>query len=126
MAKEFKWKGLSEEQVKALDFKEFVAMLPARRRRSIKRGPHPEQKRFFTKLRSGKDNLRTHRRNIVITPEMLGKTIHVFTGKDFAKIMITVEMMGHLLGEFASSRKIVSHSGAGVGSTRSSKAATAR
>ena len=126
MAKELKWKGLTEEQVKALDFKEFVALLPARRRRSIQRGPHPMQERFFKKLRSGKDNIRTHRRNIIIIPEMVGKTFMVFTGKDFAQVFVTVEMLGHLLGEFASSRKLVSHSGAGVGSTRSSKAVTAR
>ena len=126
MVKELKWKGLTEEEVKALDFNEFVLMLPARRRRSIKRGPHPTQERFFRKLRSGKDNIRTHRRNIIIIPEMIGKTFNVFTGKEFAKVTVTVEMLGHLLGEFASSRKLVSHSGAGVGSTRSSKAATAR
>ncbi|MAG60649.1 30S ribosomal protein S19 [archaeon] len=126
MAKELKWNGLTEEQVKALSFEEFVTLLPARRRRSIKRGPHPMQERFFKKLRSGKNNIRTHRRNIIIIPEMLGKTFKVFTGKDFAQVIVNVEMLGHLLGEFASSRKLVSHSGAGVGSTRSSKAVTAR
>ena len=126
MAKESKWNGLTEEQVKALDFKEFVALLPARRRRSIQRGPHPMQERFFKKLRSGKNNIRTHRREVVIIPEMLGKTFLVFTGKAFAEVTVTIEMLGHLLGEFASSRKLVRHSGAGVGSTRSSKAVTAR
>ncbi len=126
MAKELKWNGLTEEEVKALDFKQFVALLPARRRRSISRGPHPTQERFFKKLRSGKNNIRTHQRIIVITPEMLGKTFQVFTGKEFAKVIVTLEMLGHLLGEFAPSRKLVSHSGAGVGSTRSSKAVSAR
>ena len=126
MAKEFKWNGLSEEEVKALDHNAFIALLPARRRRSLLRGPHETQERFFTKLRNGKDNISTHRREIVIIPEMLGKTFEVFTGKEFAKVTVVLEMLGHLLGEFASSRKLVSHSGAGVGSTRSSKAVTAR
>ena len=80
MAKELKWNGLTEEEVKGLEFTQFVALLPARRRRSISRGPHPMQERFFKKLRSGKNNIRTHQRMIVITPEMLGKTFQVFTG----------------------------------------------
>jgi small subunit ribosomal protein S19 len=126
MVKEFKWKGLTEQEVMALDYNAFVALLPARRRRSILRGPHVTQERFFKKLNNGKDNIRTHRREIIIIPAMLGKTIQVFNGKEFMKILITLEMLGHLLGEFAPSRKVVSHSGAGVGSTRSSKAVTAR
>ena len=57
---------------------------------------------------------------------MLGKMIKIHNGKDFVPITITVEMLGHRLGEFAHSRKMVSHSSAGVGATRSSKAISAR
>ena len=78
------------------------------------------------KLAKGESNIKTHSRNMVITPTMLGETIHVYTGKAYQPITITLEMLGHCLGEFALSRKMVTHSSAGVGSTRSSKAVTAR
>jgi small subunit ribosomal protein S19 len=63
---------------------------------------------------------------MVIIPSMIGKTIRIYNGKDFIPLIITVEMLGHVLGEFSHSRKMVSHSSAGVGATRSSKAVSAR
>ena len=57
---------------------------------------------------------------------MLGKTVRVYNGKDFVPVIITLEMLGHVIGEFAHSRKLVKHSSAGVGATRSSKAVSAR
>ena len=54
-----------------------------------------------------------------------GAKIHE-NGKDYFPITITAEMVGHYLGEFSLTRKNVSHSAAGVGATRSSKAVSAR
>jgi small subunit ribosomal protein S19 len=45
----------------------------------------------------------------------------VHNGKEFSTVEIKPEMIGHALGEFALTRKIVAHSGLGVGATRSSK-----
>jgi small subunit ribosomal protein S19 len=63
---------------------------------------------------------------MVIVPAMIGKTIKVYNGKEFFPVMITGEMLGHYLGEFSHTRKGVSHSAAGIGATRSSKAISAR
>ncbi len=126
MAKEFKWQGKNEEEIKSLDLATFLEMIPARRRRSLKRGFTEAQKKLIRKIEEDQKNIKTHCRNMVIIPAMIGKTIRVYNGKDFVPLIITVEMLGHVLGEFAHSRKMVSHSSAGVGATRSSKAVSAR
>jgi small subunit ribosomal protein S19 len=126
MAKETNWKGLTQEQAKALDIDGFLKLIPARRRRSLVRGLTDDQKALMKKLEKNETNIKTHSRNMVIVPQMLGHTIKVYTGKEFIPVIITLEMLGHCLGEFALSRKVVSHSAAGVGSTRSSKAVSAR
>ena len=120
------WKGMSEEEVKNLDLNEFIELISSRQRRSLKRGFTEAQKAFMKRIETGEDNVKTHCRDVVITPVMLGKTIKVYNGKEFKQIMITLEMLGHFLGEFSHSRKLVSHSAAGVGATRSSKAISAR
>ncbi len=126
MAKEFKWQGLTEEQIKQLDLKEFTKMVPARQRRSLKRGFTEQQKVLLKKIEKGEKNIKTHCRNMVILPQMIGLLLKVHNGKEFVPFSITPDMMGHYLGEFALTRKGVSHSAAGVGATRSSKAVSAR
>ncbi len=126
MAKELLWKGRREEDVAQLDMQTFMELIPSRQRRTLKRGFTDAQKKLMRMLEKGADNVKTHCRNMVIIPQMLGKTLRVHNGKDFVPITITMEMLGHYLGEFAHSRKMVSHSSAGVGATRSSKAVSTR
>ena len=118
--KEFMFYGKTMEDIKKMSLKEFSLLLPSRLRRNIKRGFTDSQKRFLEKLKSGKDNIETHCRNMIILPEMVGKNISIHNGKEFVKIFITEEMLGHRLGEFALTRKLVSHSAPGIGATRSS------
>jgi ribosomal protein S19 len=47
----------------------------------------------------------TKSRNIVILPKYLGKTVQIHNGKNFTKVSIVKEMIGHKLGEFARTRK---------------------
>ena len=74
---------------------------------------------MLKKLEKGKTP-KTHARDVVITPNMVGKTIKIHNGKEFTMVEIQPEMIGHFLGEFAQSRKRVGHSSPGVGATRSS------
>jgi len=126
MAKDFTWQGKSEEEIKKLDLKSFMELTGARTRRSLKRGFTPAQKIFIKKVENNDHDLKTHCRDLVIIPVMVGKTLKVYNGKDYQQILITGEMLGHYLGEFAHTRKAVSHSAAGIGATRSSKAISAR
>ena len=126
MAKEMKWKGMDEEEIKTLELKAFMKYVPARARRSLKRGFTEPQKSLLKRIQADNNNIKTHCRSMVIIPSMLGKLIRVYNGKDFVPVTIITDMLGHYLGEFSHTRRKVSHGSAGVGATRSSKAISAR
>jgi small subunit ribosomal protein S19 len=117
--KEFTYKGKTLDELKAMSLNEFAEIANARVRRIIARGLRDEDKKLLEKLRK-KDNVKTHRREMIILPEMVGKTIQIYNGKSFKAITIAPEMIGHYLGEFALTRNRVSHNAPGVGATRSS------
>ena len=121
MPKDFNYRGKTIEELKAMSMDEFIRLLPSRMRRSLKRGLSQEQRIVLEKLRKddGKP-VRTHARDLVIMPEMLGKTIHCYTGKEFKEITISEKMMGHYLGEYAISITAVRHGRPGIGASRSS------
>ncbi len=122
MPKIFTYRGKTLEEMKKMTLEEFARLLPARERRSLlKRGLTEQQKILLKKLRSGKEFVKTHVRDMIIIPEMVGKKIGVYNGKEFVPVEIKPEMIGHRLGEFAPTRKRVKHSSPGVGATRSSK-----
>jgi len=125
MAKEYQWCGKNEEEIKKLDFKTFLELIPARRRRTLQRMDE-NKKILLKKVQRGDINIKTHCRDMVILPSMLGKTIKVYNGKEYFPVMVDLDMLGHCLGEFALTRKFVTHSAAGVGATKSSRAISAR
>lgn len=118
--KEFTFKGKTTEELKKLSLNELAQLLTSRQRRTIKRGFTEQQKILLKKLRNNKKNIETHCRDMIILPEMIGKTIKVHQGKDFVPVAIEEGMIGHYLGEFVLTRKKVAHSAPGIGATRSS------
>ncbi|MBS3145765.1 30S ribosomal protein S19 [Candidatus Woesearchaeota archaeon] len=131
MAKEFTYRGRTLEELKKLSDKEFIILLPARQRRSLKREVSNAQKVLMVKINKTiegnyKKRIKTHSRDLVILPKMVGMRIAVYNGKEFSDVVIIPEMVGHFLGEFAMTRKKVAHSAAGVGATKSSKAISAK
>ncbi len=118
--KEFTFRGKSLEELQQMSREEFAQYLTARKRRSLLRGLTEKHKIFFEKLNKKNDNVRTHNRDLIITPEMVGKTIKLHRGKEFEPVRVQPEMIGHYLGEFSFSRKRVAHSNPGVGATKSS------
>jgi small subunit ribosomal protein S19 len=118
--KEFTFHGKTLEELQKMSIEEFSKYIDARKRRSLLRGFTDDEKRFFAKLNSKRDKIKTHCRDIVILPIMVGKTIFIHNGKDFQQILIQPEMLGHCLGEFAFTRKRIMHSSPGVGATKSS------
>jgi small subunit ribosomal protein S19 len=120
--KEFTYRGFTMEQLLEMPFEEVLDLMPSRIRRSFVRGFNDEQKTAFEKIKaSDGEFVRTHRRDIPIVPQMVGKKVAIHNGKEFKEVELRAEMIGHYLGEFALTRKIVKHSGPGVGATRSSK-----
>lgn len=123
--RERKFCGLTLEQLKAFSLKDLSSYIPARSRRSIAR--HPEIIERFLKSAeekiSRKRKVRTHLRDLIVVPRMVGMNIQVYNGKSFEDVLVDIEMIGHRLGEFALTRQKVNHSAAGIGATRGSKAA---
>ncbi len=71
--------------------------------------------------KAGKNiTIRTHYRDLIILPYMVGVNLSIFSGKEFVPVTITSEMIGHYLGEYVITNKRVSHGAPGVGSSRSS------
>jgi len=125
MAKEILFKGKKEEEIKSMDLMDFTKLISARKRRTINRGFTESQKSLLKKIRAKnkgtyKKTIKTHCRDMIIIPEMIGQKILLYNGKSFGAIDITLEMVGHYLGEFVDTRSRVKHSAPGIGATRSS------
>jgi small subunit ribosomal protein S19 len=92
-------------------------------RRSLRRGLSERQRIVIEKIRSAKPGekpVRTHSRDLIILPEMIGKTIMVFNGREFFSVKIDAKKVGHYLGEFAITNQPVRHGRPGIGASRSS------
>jgi small subunit ribosomal protein S19 len=119
--------GLTEEQLKVLPYDEFVAKhANSRERRTLKRiATNVELKKLVDKVRTAKGAakkmIKTHVREAVILPEWLGLTFGVHNGKEFKHVVITIDKVGHRLGDFAHTTSRVLHAGPGIGATRGSK-----
>ncbi|MCS7094470.1 MAG: 30S ribosomal protein S19 [Thaumarchaeota archaeon] len=125
MVREFAYKGYTVEQLQKMSMDEFIKLLPSRRRRTLKRGMTDAQRKLLERVRKYKrlgvsKPIRTHAREMVILPEMVGLTVAVHNGKEFVPVEIVPEMIGHRLGEFAITNKRVVHGRPGVGATKSS------
>lgn len=128
MPKEFSYRGRNLESLTGMSMDEFINILPSRQRRSLQRGLTAEQRILLEKLREAKDaqkqgketNIKTHVRDLIVLPEMVGSKISVHNGKEFVAIDIRPEMIGHYLGEFAITNKPVRHGTPGIGASRSS------
>jgi len=126
--REFTYRGHTLEEVQGMSMDEFIRLLPSRQRRSLQRGLAPEQRIFLENVRKAKEALKTgakivvktHARDMVILPEMVGVRILVHNGKEFAAVDVAPEMIGHYLGEFATTNKPVKHGTPGIGASRSS------
>jgi len=126
---EFRYRGYTLEELQQMPLREFAKLLPARQRRTLLRGLTPQQKKLAMKIKKarrllnkGKEprTIRTHCRDFVITPDMVGLTFGIYNGKEFVEVKVSPEMVGHYLGEFALTRKPVQHGSPGMGATRSS------
>jgi small subunit ribosomal protein S19 len=126
MPSEFKFYGKGVEELKGMGLKDFMEIIPARQRRSLKRGFNEEKKKLLENIKKSKKPVKTHLRDMIIVPEMIGKRIMVHSGKAFQDLTINEEMLGRYLGEFVQTRNKVSHSAPGIGATKSSSAVSVR
>ena len=126
--KEFSYRGYSIEDLQGMSMDEFIKLLPSRQRRSLQRGLNQGQRTLLENIRIAKKNtiegkkaaVKTHARDMIVLPEMIGITLLVHNGKEFTAVDIQPEMMGCYLGEFSITSKPVRHGSPGIGASRSS------
>ncbi len=120
---DFIYKG---KKPKELSREEFVELLPSETRRKFKRGLTEEEKKVLIavekfKEQKGRKFIKTHCRDMIILPEMIGHRIGIHNGKEFVAVDITEELVGHRFGEFALTRKPLKHGSAGIGASKGTK-----
>ena len=122
MAKVFTFRGKTLEELKKMSIEEFASLLTAKERRTLRRGLQENQKKLLEEIKKNPDKFhKTHIRDMIILPQMVGAKLGVFNGKEWVSVYIPQEMIGHRLGEFSIPTKRVKHSAPGIGATRGSK-----
>ena len=124
MVKEFTFRGKATEELRQLDTREFAKLLKSRQRRAVLRQFQVIENFIIrcNKKQTRVKPIRTHLRNLVVVPGMIGLVIQVYNGKQYVPVRIIPEMLGHRLGEFSVTRTKVQHGAPGIGATRSSAA----
>merc|ERR1719372_39619 len=100
-----------------------MELFKARQRRKFSRGIKRKPIALLKKLRKAKretaygekpEAVKTHLRNMVIVPEMIGSVAGVFNGKQYINVEVKPEMIGHYLAEFSITYKPIRHGGKGA------------
>lgn len=137
MVKVFEYRGVAMAELEKMPIDKLRGLLGARQRRSLKRGVTDGKRKVIARMRAARaaaaqgggggqeaaappPRIRTHLRDLIILPFMVGTTVHVYNGKEFKEVEIKAEMIGHYVGEYSLSGRRVSHGAPGVGASRSS------
>merc|ERR1711998_782458 len=108
--KKYTFRGVDLDQLLDLQPAQFVELMHARARRKFQRGLKRKTIALLKKLRKAKreatpgekpEPVRTHLRDMVVVPEMIGSVIGVYNGKTFNQVEVKPEMISHYLGEFS-------------------------
>ena len=83
--------------------------------RSLRKGPHVDE-RLLSKIEKQKrtgsrEPIKTWARDCTVVPDFVGHTFLVHNGKQFMKLYVVEDMVGHKLGEFSPTRMFRGHSG---------------
>lgn len=125
MVKEFDYRGIPLDQLQNMSLEKLFEIFPARARRSLTRGITDGKRKLIEEIKlekAGKlkNPIKTHIRDLIVLPYMVGVTLNVFSGKEFVPVTITPHMVGHYIGEYVRTSKRVQHGAPGVGASRSS------
>ena len=130
--KKFQYRGVDLDNLLDLDYAQLTEMFNARQRRRFRRGISFKYNQLKKKLLAAKREcakkgphekptpVKTHLRNMIVLPDMIGSIVAVYNGKHFNIVEVKPAMVGHYLGEFSITYKPVSHGRPGIGSTTAS------
>ena len=80
--------------------------------RSLKKGPHVDARLMLRVERNARrEPIKTWSRDCTVVPEFVGQTFLVHNGRQFTRVFVTEDCVGHKLGEFAPTRTFKGHSG---------------
>ncbi|GAM24406.1 hypothetical protein SAMD00019534_075810 [Acytostelium subglobosum LB1] len=129
--KKFTYNGIALESLLDLKEQQLAKIFRCRQRRKLNRDTPIKHVSFLKKCRKAKAGVsqagdkpklvKTHARNILIVPEMIGSVVGIYNGKQYNQVEIKPEMIGHYLGEFSLTYKTVMHGRPGIGATHSSR-----
>ncbi|XP_063230272.1 small ribosomal subunit protein uS19 [Bacillus rossius redtenbacheri] len=128
--RKFTYRGVDLDQLLDMPVEQLMELMHSRARRRFSRGLKRKPMALVKKLRKAKKEappnekpeiVKTHLRNMIIVPEMVGSIVGVYNGKTFNQVEIKPEMIGHYLGEFSVTYKPVKHGRPGIGATHSSR-----
>eukprot|EP00466_Bigelowiella_natans_P019259 jgi/Bigna1/46563/estExt_Genewise1.C_50154 len=118
----FFYRGYEVEKLLDLQNEEFIALLHSRARRRFSRFGVKTKlvnkiKNAIKKSEPGKkpEIIKTHLRNMIIVPTMVGGLLGVYNGKGYILVEVKPDMIGHYLGEFALTYNPVKHGRPGAG-----------
>ena len=126
MPREYRYRGHTLEELNGMPTEALLQILPSRARRSLNRGVSDEKRKLIEDARAMKEGklagqtIKTHARDMVVLPTMVGLTIHVHNGREFIPLEVKPEMVGRYLGEYVITNKKVVHGTPGIGASRSS------
>merc|ERR1711872_402589 len=128
--RKFTFRGVDLDQLLDFSSEQLMELFDCRARRRYSRGLTRKPMTLVKRLRKAKKEappmekpevVKTHLRNMVIIPEMIGSIVGVYNGKTFNQVEIKPEMVGHYLVEFSITYKPVKHGRPGIGATPSSR-----
>merc|ERR1711921_12661 len=128
--RKFTYRGVDLDQLLDMNNEQLVELFPCRQRRRFQRGLKRKHMTLVKRLRRAKKEcpalekpavVKTHLRDMIIIPEMVGSMVGVYNGKTFNQVEVKPEMIGHYLAEFSISYKPVKHGRPGIGATHSSR-----
>ena len=125
--KKFAYRGVDLDKLLDMSNQDLMELFRARQRRKFSRGIKRKPITLLKKLRAAKretaygekpETIRTHLRNMVIVPEMIGSVVGVYNGKQHITVEIKLEMIGHYLAEFSITYKPIKHGRAGMAGSK--------
>ncbi|XP_063528408.1 small ribosomal subunit protein uS19-like [Pongo pygmaeus] len=128
--RKFTYRGADLDQLLHMSCEQLTQLYSARQQRQLNPGLRRKQHSLLKRLRKAKKEappmekpevVKTHLRDRIILPKMVGSTVSVYNGKTFNQVEIKPEMIGHYLGEFSITHKPVKHCRPGIGATHSSR-----
>lgn len=131
-ARKFEFRGLELDkllEIQNTKESDLWDLFRARLRRKFRRMPKGIYSKLLQRVRAAKKGLkagekpepvRTHLRDAVVLPEMVGSILAIHGGRGFTNVEVKFDMIGRYLGEFAITYKNTKHSKVGVGGTKSS------